>query len=173
MSSKSTSFCSSFLGAYIVFVLLVHSGAFAPPLPSPTRTSLRLLATKEPLQVTGNLTPSQIANLATTPSHSESKTGTWSESILSDETRTRYIVEGEGSVTLTDADGEATRRRINPGSLVEIKGIEGESQLVWDVDDEMLILYSGEAVSEEQKLAIGLVGLLVGVGGLAYLGMGV
>lgn len=82
-------------------------------------------------------------------------------------------MEGEGSIALTSANGETIRRRIGPGSLVEIKGDGGESQLLWDVDDEMVILYSGEAFDEQKKIAVGLLGLFVGAGGLAYLGMGV
>lgn len=81
-------------------------------------------------------------------------------------------MEGEGSITLTSSNGEASRRRINPGSLVEIKGDEGESQLIWDVDNEMMILYSGEVFDEQQKVVIGLFGLFLVAGGLTYLGMG-
>lgn len=82
-------------------------------------------------------------------------------------------MEGEGSITLTNADGETIRRRIGPGSLIEVKGAGGEGQLLWDVDDEMMILYSGEVFDEEQKLAVGLLAVLFGVVGLAYSGMGV
>lgn len=69
-------------------------------------------------------------------------------------------MEGGGSIALTSANGETIRRRISPGSLVEIKGDGGESQLVWDVDDEMVLLYSGEPFNELQQVAIGLLGLL-------------
>jgi len=80
-------------------------------------------------------------------------------------------VEGGGSIALTSADGETTRCRIKPGTLLEIKGDGGEGQLVWDVDDEMKILYSGELLDEQQKVAAVLLGLFIGVAGLASLGM--
>ena len=78
-------------------------------------------------------------------------------------------MEGEGSLALTSADGETTRRRIGPGSLVKVEGAGGESQLVWDVDEEMTILYSGEVFDEQQRAAIGLLGVLAAAGGWAYL----
>lgn len=166
---------TSFVGAFILLGLLATSSdAFAPPPSSlTTRTLIPLLASKEPLHVTSDLSPAQIANLATAPSHSESKYGTWSESIQADETYTRFIVEGGGSVTVTNSNGEMTRQRISPGSLVEITGDGGESQLVWDIDDEAVILYSGEGFDEQQKAAIVLIGLLAGACSLAYLNMGV
>lgn len=144
----------------IFFVLVTSfSDAFAPP-SSPIRTLLPLLASKESLQLTTNLSPAEIGNLATTPNHSELKSGTWVEYIPAEKTCVRYIVEGGGSIALTSANGETIRRRISPGSLVEIKGDGGESQLVWDVDDEMVLLYSGEPFNELQQVAIGLLGLL-------------
>lgn len=78
-------------------------------------------------------------------------------------------MEGEGSITLTGANGEATRRRISPGSLVEVTGDGGESQLVWDVDDELVVLYSGDWFGDQQKVAIALFGVLALAGGLAFL----
>mmetsp|Transcript_26748 Transcript_26748/g.43467 ORF Transcript_26748/g.43467 Transcript_26748/m.43467 type:complete len:170 (+) Transcript_26748:79-588(+) len=160
---------------FVVFLVLVTtsvSDAFAPSTPSPIReTFLPLLAAKESLRVTTTLSPSDIANLASTPSHSASKSGTWSETIPAEETYTRFIVEGGGSIALTSADGETTRCRIKPGTLLEIKGDGGEGQLVWDVDDEMKILYSGEFLDEQQKVAAVLLGLFIGVAGLASLGM--
>mmetsp|Transcript_10687 Transcript_10687/g.23645 ORF Transcript_10687/g.23645 Transcript_10687/m.23645 type:complete len:173 (-) Transcript_10687:109-627(-) len=169
---KGPSVCISFVGACILLGLLKSSVAFAPSPSSPTRPHLPLLATKDPLQLTSNLSPSQIANLATVPSHSETKSGTWSESISADKTFTRFIVEGEGSITLTGANGETTRKRISPGSLVEVKGAGGESQLVWDVDSELVVLYSGDWFNDQQKVAIGLLGLLAVACGLANLGVG-
>lgn len=56
--------------------------------------------------------------------------------------------------------------------MVKISGVEGESQLLWlwDADDEMAILYSGEIFYDQQYMAIGLISLLVGT--IAYFGMG-
>ena len=124
------------------------------------------------LVVTNQPSPSQIATLVEAPSHTEIKSGTWSEYISAGETSTNYfIVEGEGSITCTPSFGTdigtPERRRVKPGTFVEAKG---ESQLLWDADAEMKILYSGNILSEDQVLLLKAIGGLVGLGGMIFLG---
>lgn len=88
-------FCTSF----------ASSNAFAPSKRTPIRTSL--LATRESLQLTNNISPSETASLALAPNHSEKKSGAWIESTQADEKHTRYmIVEGVGSITFTNVNGK-------------------------------------------------------------------
>lgn len=122
------------------------------------------------LEITTNLSPKQIAKLSTTPCYTQTKTGTWSETISPSQTYTRYIIEGKGSITLTTSNGESCRNRIGAGSLVQLIGGKGDSQLLWDVDDTMLILYSGGGIlNEGQQVLFGLLGGLIGVAGLMSL----
>ncbi|EED90082.1 predicted protein [Thalassiosira pseudonana CCMP1335] len=122
------------------------------------------------LEITTNLSPKQIAKLSTTPCYTQTKTGTWSETISPSQTYTRYIIEGKGSITLTTSNGESCRNRIGAGSLVQLIGGDGDSQLLWDVDDTMLILYSGGGIlNEGQQVLFGLLGGLIGVAGLMSL----
>ena len=73
------------------------------------------------------------------------------------------------------------RRRVGDGSLVVARGESigdgvgqsGESQLMWDADVEMEILYSGEGLDERQRILLALMGGLMGLGGLVYLGTGI
>lgn len=53
---------------------------------------------------------------------------------------------------------------------MQLIGGDGDSQLLWDVDDTMLILYSGGGIlNEGQQVLFRLLGGLIGVAGLMSL----
>ena len=87
----------------------------------------------------------------------------WSESIPDDAVVTRYILSGRGAVsTSSSGDGPentrgSPRRKIGPGSLVEITG---PADVNWTVEagEEMIVLTPGY---EEAGLLLGVAGAFV------------
>jgi len=101
---------------------------------------------------------------------------TWTDSVAEGSIATRYVLSGKGRLTIDYYDDAGERKRIKnqrvySGTLVEV---DGEAELVWEVDDAkegMIVLTPGY---EEGGLLLlvggGLVlfcaGLLIGSGGL-------
>ena len=87
----------------------------------------------------------------------------WSESVPDDAVVTRYILSGRGTVSYSssgDGSGKtrgSPRRKIGPGSLVEITG---PTDVDWTVEagEEMLVLTPGY---EEAGLLLGVAGAFV------------
>jgi len=106
------------------------------------------------------------------------RTGTWSESFVTGQRATRYVLEGSGALVATTyddegekeamvmAEGSETRRRVGPGTLVEVTG---RADLYWDVDKEMIVLTPGY---EEGGLLLAVGALLVVLCGALIAGAG-
>lgn len=101
---------------------------------------------------------------------------TWSDTVSEGSIATRYVLDGKGRLTIDyyDDNGEMQRiknQRVYPGTLVEV---DGEANLLWEVDDEkegMIILTPGYEEGGKLLLVGGILavfcaGLLIGSGGL-------
>jgi len=80
----------------------------------------------------------------------QSKSASWSESVSPENTLTRYVLEGTGSVEIIgqgggDDDDESSQTiSVNPGTLVEIQVGTPKVRLEWtSKTDEMILLTPG------------------------------
>jgi len=110
-------------------------------------------------------TPDQAAGMGARDWPQQVRTGSWFETLSKGETVTRYILEGEGFVTVT-AMAVDKKKKVGPGTLVEAKG---PVELRWKVFDagndggkgkgEMIVLTPG--YEEGASLAIVAVAFVV------------
>ena len=100
-------------------------------------------------------TPDEAAEMGARDWPQQFKNSNWSETVADDKTVTRYILSGQGSVS--SADANIQKRRIGPGTLVEITG---PANVDWSVDagDEIIVLTPGY---EEAGLLLGVAGAFV------------
>jgi len=110
-------------------------------------------------------TPDQAVGMGARDWPQQVRTGSWFETLSKGETVTRYILEGEGFVTVT-AMAVDKKKKVGPGTLVEAKG---PVELRWKVFDagndggkgkgEMIVLTPG--YEEGASLAIVAVAFVV------------
>ena len=100
-------------------------------------------------------TPDEAAEMGARDWPQQFKKSDWSETVPDDKTVTRYILSGQGTVSSTDANIQ--KRRIGPGTLLEITG---PANVEWSVNDgdEMIVLTPGY---EEAGLLLGVAGAFV------------
>ena len=100
-------------------------------------------------------TPDEAAEMGARDWPQQFKNSDWSESVPEAKTVLRYILSGQGSVSSVDANIQ--KRRIGPGTLVEITG---PANVDWNVDagDEIIVLTPGY---EEAGLLLGVAGAFV------------
>ena len=100
-------------------------------------------------------TPDEAAEMGARDWPQQFKKAGWSETVAEDKVVTRYILSGHG--TVSSADANVPKRRIGPGTLVEITG---PANVEWNVNDgdEMIVLTPGY---EEAGLLLGVAGAFV------------
>lgn len=100
-------------------------------------------------------TPDEAAEMGARDWPQQFKNSDWSETVPDDKIVTRYILSGQG--TVSSADANVQKRRIGPGTLVEITG---PANVEWSVNDgdEMIVLTPGY---EEAGLLLGVAGAFV------------
>lgn len=142
-------------------------------------TSIKLSATPggsdKPVEITFP-TPEAAASMGIRDWPQQFHSATWSDSVSEGSIATRYVLDGKGRVTIdyVDNNGELCRiksQRVYPGTLVEV---DGEANLLWEVDDEkegMIVLTpsyeeGGKLIIVGGFLLMFCAGLLVGSGGL-------
>eukprot|EP00578_Thalassiosira_sp_NH16_P009372 CAMPEP_0181122726 /NCGR_PEP_ID=MMETSP1071-20121207/25478_1 /TAXON_ID=35127 /ORGANISM="Thalassiosira sp., Strain NH16" /LENGTH=143 /DNA_ID=CAMNT_0023207737 /DNA_START=161 /DNA_END=593 /DNA_ORIENTATION=- len=121
-------------------------------------------------------TPEAAASMGIRDWPQQFRSSSWTDSVEEGGIATRYILEGRGRVTVDyyDDAGELRRvnnRRVYPGTLVEV---DGEANLLWEVDDEnegMIVLTPGYEEGGKLVVVGGFLlmfcaGLLIGSGGL-------
>ena len=170
-----------------VFIIAVTSidetNAFLPPRSSSlTSTSVSnryrptsdLFATNKPVEITFP-TPEEAASMGIRDWPQQFHSKTWSDRVSEGDIATRYVLDGKGRLTIDYYDDNNVKQRINnqrvyPGTLVEV---DGEANLLWEVDDEngMIILTpgyeeGGKLLIVGGILAVFCAGLLIGSGGL-------
>jgi len=105
--------------------------------------------------------PEEAAEMGARDWPQQIKKGTWVEEITQGDVKTRYVLEGAGTlVASTDNDGGASTSRVGPGTLVEATG---PVKLEWEVkgkavNNEMIILTPGY---EQQGLLLAVAGLFL------------
>ena len=95
----------------------------------------------------------------------QQKRGEWKERVQNGQTLVRYVLDGKGSVTITDAESSKTAA-VAPGSLIEVAD---EATLEWTAPGNLLILTPGY---EEAGLFVGVLAALVvlSVAGVTLIG---
>jgi hypothetical protein len=172
--------------AFVVTSRINETLAFLPPQKSLTslssnqyssisKTTSSLFATNKPVEITFP-TPEEAASMGIRDWPQQFHSKTWSDRVSEGSISTRYVLDGKGRLTIDYYDDNNVKQRINnqrvyPGTLVEV---DGEANLLWEVDDEnkgMIILTpnyeeGGKLLIVGGVLAVFCAGLLIGSGGL-------
>lgn len=138
-------------------------------------SAIKTDATTNPVEITFP-TPDDAASMGIRDWPQQFHSSTWTDTVSEGSIATRYVLDGKGRLTIDyyDDNGEMQRiknQRVYPGTLVEV---DGEANLLWEVDDEkegMVILTPGYEEGGKLLLVGGILalfcaGLLVGAGGL-------
>ena len=90
----------------------------------------------------------------------QSKSGSWNEAVAPENSLVRYVLEGKGSLEITQGGDESQVIQVNPGSLVEIGPGTPDLQLEWTSGEaEMILLTPG---FEEGSIFLGVIaGIIV------------
>ena len=138
-------------------------------------SAIKTDATTNPVEITFP-TPDDAASMGIRDWPQQFHSSTWTDTVSEGSIATRYVLDGKGRLTIDyyDDNGEMQRiknQRVYPGTLVEV---DGEANLLWEVDDEkegIIILTpgyeeGGKLLIVGGILAVFCAGLLVGAGGL-------
>ena len=111
-------------------------------------------------------TSAEAASLGVREWPQQLKSGDWTEEATEGSTLTRYILDGNGVVTISSAEGKSQQSIVKPGTLVEVTG---KASLQWSTPEEIIVLTpgyeeSGLLIAVALSLFVLTIGLISGVG---------